>query len=87
MHVHETNLTPSGERQGCHGAVTIQRRVKEAAMIPSHCTSNSMSEFPCILSISFKVDMTRMLFPPYPPSQKYIVGFKANIHIPAIGRM
>lgn len=32
--VHEINLTPSGKRQGCHGVKTIQRRVKDAAMIP-----------------------------------------------------
>lgn len=32
--VHETNLTPSGKCQGCQGVKTIQRRVKDTAMLP-----------------------------------------------------
>lgn len=62
MHVHETNLTPSGKRQGCHGVATIQ-----AAMLPLPAILIACLCVLVFLSISLKADMTRMLFPPYPP--------------------
>lgn len=68
MCVHETNLTPSGKRQGCHGEVTIQRRVKEAAMLPLSPILIACLHFFVFLSISLKVDLTRMLFPSCLPS-------------------
>lgn len=68
MRVHETNLTPSGKRQVCHGVVTIQRRVKEAAMLPLPAILIACLRVLVFFSISLKVDMTRLLFPPYPPS-------------------
>lgn len=67
MRVHETNLTPSGKCQGWHRVVTIQRRVEEAAMLPSSTVLKGIQHVPVILRVSLKVDMTRMWYAPYPP--------------------
>lgn len=65
--VHETNLTPSGKCQGCQGVKTIQRRVKDTAMLP---LPEILIACLCVLVFFkhlLKADMTRMLFSPYPP--------------------
>lgn len=67
MHVHETNLTPSGKCQVWHRVVTIQRRVEEAAMLPFSAVLKVIRRVPAFLRVSLKVDMTRMWYAPYPP--------------------
>lgn len=51
MHVHETNLTPSGKCQGWHRVVTIQRRVEEAAMLPFSAVLKVIRRVPAFLSL------------------------------------